>query len=530
MAAILGFAAAPLPAEETPKKRCLITISKETTYITEPLRPDGYVDYVAALNRECSKGVTTENNAAVPFWRAMGPELIDEEIREKYFKLLGIPPLPEKGDYCVSLNEFLRLLQEQPRQWDKLAGDLDEDAISDQQDEAMKRPWSKKEFPVPAAWLEANEKPLALIVEATGRPRCYMPLVANPEHDTVIAVLLPGVQEARQAARLLMCRAMLQLGQGKIDKAWADVLACHRLARLVGEGPTIVDALVSTAIESIACQGDVALAHCGKLTAKQAKRFEADLRSLPPMPKMADKVHTERYMYLDAVAFVAREGLSALTPLTGGGSSTEVIEKLTKGAGDVLVDWDVVLKMGNPWYDRLIEAMGKPDRAEWKKALAKMDDDLMKLMDDLSDYKSLVLSLIFAKSPRVVISRWMGNTMISLFLPAIAAGRDVEDRGRMIVDLSRIALALAAYHADHGAYPENLARLAPKYIAEIPDDLFSDKPLRYKLRGKGYLLYSLGRNGVDDGGRGYDDCKDGADWEDWDDLVVRTPVDNGKEK
>ena len=46
----------------------LVTISKETTYITEPLRADGYPDYVAALNQRFSQGVTPENNAAVLFW------------------------------------------------------------------------------------------------------------------------------------------------------------------------------------------------------------------------------------------------------------------------------------------------------------------------------------------------------------------------------------------------------------------------------------------------------------------------------
>ena len=37
-------------AQSPSKPRVLVTISKETTYITGPLRKDGYVDYVAALN------------------------------------------------------------------------------------------------------------------------------------------------------------------------------------------------------------------------------------------------------------------------------------------------------------------------------------------------------------------------------------------------------------------------------------------------------------------------------------------------
>ena len=38
----------------------------KTTVITGPLRPNGTVDYAAALNEECSAGVTPENNAAAP--------------------------------------------------------------------------------------------------------------------------------------------------------------------------------------------------------------------------------------------------------------------------------------------------------------------------------------------------------------------------------------------------------------------------------------------------------------------------------
>jgi len=44
------------PARQTAREtRVLVTISKETTYITEPLRADGYPDYVAALNQRFSR-------------------------------------------------------------------------------------------------------------------------------------------------------------------------------------------------------------------------------------------------------------------------------------------------------------------------------------------------------------------------------------------------------------------------------------------------------------------------------------------
>lgn len=100
----------------------------------------------------------------------------------------------------------------------------------------------------------------------------------------------------------------------------------------------------------------------------------------------------------------------------------------------------------------------------------------------------------------------------------------------MRFDLTKLAFALAAYRADHGAYPGKLADLIPKYIANIPKDRFNDGDLHYSLQGGGYLLYSVGPNGRDDGGRNTAD--DGDKWlhetdaskiPDYDDIAIRTP-------
>ena len=49
--------------------------------------------------------------------------------------------------------------------------------------------------------------------------------------------------------------------------------------------------------------------------------------------------------------------------------------------------------------------------------------------------------------------------------------------------------------------PDSLAQLVPKYLAAFPDDPYDGKPLSYKKpTSKGYLVYSIGRNRVDDGG------------------------------
>ena len=104
----------------------------------------------------------------------------------------------------------------------------------------------------------------------------------------------------------------------------------------------------------------------------------------------------------------------------------------------------------------------------------------------------------------------------------VAAYVDGQDRFAAETGLTDAAFALAAYRADHGSYPATLADLVPKYVAKVPKDIFNnDADLHYKRQGDGYLLYSVGVNGKDDGGKGEGDRTGN---EDWDDLAVRVPA------
>ena len=76
-----------------------------------------------------------------------------------------------------------------------------------------------------------------------------------------------------------------------------------------------------------------------------------------------------------------------------------------------------------------------------------------------------------------------------------------------------IACALERYRLAHNAYPETLDALVPQYLAQVPRDIIGGQPLHYRRTDDGkFLLYSVGWNETDDGGKpGSDD-----DWT-WDD-------------
>jgi hypothetical protein len=84
-----------------------------------------------------------------------------------------------------------------------------------------------------------------------------------------------------------------------------------------------------------------------------------------------------------------------------------------------------------------------------------------------------------------------------------------------------VALAVERYRLQHGRWPESLADLSPRrqqglitdkhlagaagygpdLIGKIPMDPYIGKPLRYRRLADGVVIYSVGPDGKDDGGK-----------------------------
>jgi hypothetical protein len=79
--------------------------------------------------------------------------------------------------------------------------------------------------------------------------------------------------------------------------------------------------------------------------------------------------------------------------------------------------------------------------------------------------------------------------------------------GGMNLAFRRTAIAAVAVERfrrrhDHQA-PPSLEALVPEYLAAVPQDPFDGAPVRYRLEGDGYVVYSVDVNGVDDRGALY---------------------------
>jgi hypothetical protein len=65
----------------------------------------------------------------------------------------------------------------------------------------------------------------------------------------------------------------------------------------------------------------------------------------------------------------------------------------------------------------------------------------------------------------------------------------------------QVRLAASLFSDRHKRLPNNLAELVPEYLPGIPIDVYSGKPLAYQRLEDSYILYSVGRDRIDNGGR-----------------------------
>lgn len=98
-------------------------------------------------------------------------------------------------------------------------------------------------------------------------------------------------------------------------------------------------------------------------------------------------------------------------------------------------------------------------------------------------------------------TRFPPKLMTALVLPsATSSARFASAEARRRAALA--AIATERYRLAHGSErPERLNQLVPDLIAKEPVDPFDDKPLRYKKLPTGYVIYSIGKDETDDGGK-----------------------------
>jgi hypothetical protein len=91
---------------------------------------------------------------------------------------------------------------------------------------------------------------------------------------------------------------------------------------------------------------------------------------------------------------------------------------------------------------------------------------------------------------------------MALMAPSEGAAFGLAGRDAAMAGAWQIALALKAYHHDHGVYPASLSAVEHA-TWKLPLDPFTGNPYHYRRHGAGFIVWSVGSDRQDDGARPY---------------------------
>jgi hypothetical protein len=147
-------------------------------------------------------------------------------------------------------------------------------------------------------------------------------------------------------------------------------------------------------------------------------------------------------------------------------------------------------------------------QAAWVRLTGFFDRDMCYFLDvmetnivlaALPPPENLVIGTNFETATRTAMRRYYGlsGALFSAF-PRIGVS---EATALAEARVARMAATLERFRQSQGRLPETLNELMPRWINSIPTDPFDGAPLRYHPLTNGFVIYSIGEDRSDDGGR-----------------------------
>ncbi len=328
--------------------------------------------------------------------------------------------------------------------------------------------------PVPAEmksaiteFIQRNQPALSLFGQAAQLQQSRYPIDLNRG----ILTLLPHLSKIKRAAHILELSSISHAVAGQSKEAGDDLLTSFALARSLESEPVLISQLVRGACNSIALD---AL----KQTLNRITLSPHSLDQLQDSLRQSEEREAAGFGFTRALVGAQVSDLSAfdMTP-------EQYLKIPDNATPDERKKFELEIK----------EAMAA-DReycqTTFDRALAVRKQPFPgRLSQD-----------VFAEAEIVATNKNM--RLSSLFFPALDAIAPTEAGNLANLRLAQTAVALEKFRSDHANhFPDSLTELTPNYLRSVPADPFDGKPLRYRKTGEGYVLYSLGQNLKDDGGK-----------------------------
>lgn len=275
------------------------------------------------------------------------------------------------------------------------------------------------------------------------------------------AMPMPHVQQLRGGARLLALESAVEAHRGRIDAAIDSITAMFAAGRSLEQEPMLISQLVRMGLNGMARDRTQWLLSAVTLGDAQLARLDAELADCDYREPLRRALIGERVMGIEAFANPAALGDEQLGKL-----------RLISSSRD---ETTYLRLMGE-----LIAASAKAGPAA-EAASASVEDQLHQLGAS-------------------AISK-LRNPMTLLLMPAIGACLDAARRNEAGRDATRVAVAIERFRLGSDRLPKKLDELTPKFLSALPIDPYDGAPLRYRADAAEYVIYSVGKDGIDQNGR-----------------------------
>lgn len=316
---------------------------------------------------------------------------------------------------------------------------------------------------------------------------------------------------AASAAEHFVCRARYRWeGQRDYAAAQRDLLTALNLARMFCEQPMVWSARTAAAIETAACEEIRRMAADERVPIEQVTALREGLASvgLPPVPPLRAALRTSRRFYLAS--------LDGYYVKDGRGRGWLDIEALSRWGRQRRSDrWPAtgsLTRLGGAW--NLFSPVYRSREV--------VEAKCARILDSVAAVEGLAGSAAFEQlgvHRRLIEELDALDGVLPLFFGNPEGYEEVVEqlfRGAMERQATAAVLAIEQYRRTNGGEPPpSLDALVPDYLASLPGDWYADAPLRYRVDGEGYTLYSIHRNRTDDGGN----HGSGQDWREHPDYV-----------
>jgi hypothetical protein len=375
-------------------------------------------------------------------------------------------PVPDAENAALVLTQAFALFHKFPS---NPADEIPESKLLD-----PGRQWTTNTRQSVVAYVATNASALGMALEALQRQHCRFEADFSYGPSTELSHL----DGLKQLARLVALRAVIE-AEEKRTNVWAEDVGLElRLAATLNEEPVLISYLVHDAIIRMAVQS-----------------LERGFNLLSPDGPDCEK--------LDAM-FVAAGNTNLLpTALIGERAMLIPVFRLSRADIQHLSGTN---EDGVGVKERPQRFSGKPMMFLWLTGGFERDlNFFLQVMETNIACASLPppVSLGFTNVSEQLtdVARKRYYILSSLLLPSFASVIVRHATTDANVRLARTALAVERFRLASGALPENLSELVPQFLSEMPIDSFDGQPLRYHRLARGFVIYSVGRDCHDDGGR-----------------------------